>query len=119
MVIDKTVLAFGLAFGAAIAAGIGTSAYVLRKKEKQVDEKTQRIRELWDALNEAHSYIMTYGLMHYSYADPDWEPPSWLRGCEEYTTEQRLKDIRHNCKKLEEVMKKINKVMFDRCWRDF
>ena len=76
--------------------------------------KDKRIKELWQMLNEANAVIKTYGHVADYEANPDWAPPPWLRDGE-YTTEKRLKDIRYHGQKLEELEKKIDKVLFKDC----
>ena len=76
--------------------------------------KDRRIKELWLMLNEANAVIKTYGHFADNEANPDWMPPPWLRDGE-YTMEKRLKDIRYHGRKLEELEKKIDEVLFKDC----
>ena len=59
------------------------------------NEKDKRIKELWDALNHVVATVKTYGYMDLYEANPEWQPPVYLRDGE-YTTEKRLKDIRRH-----------------------
>ena len=92
--------------------------YLEKKTEKLIDrtlygsKKDRRIKELWDALNHAHSCMETYGAWIHRYeANPEWRPPEYLHHGD-YTMEDRLKDIRYMSRQLEECSKEIYNVMF-------
>ena len=84
--------------------------------EKLIDKvtngtrKDQKIKELWDALNDAVCALDVYGHMDLYEANPEWEPPVYLRDGE-YTVEQRLADIRYNSIKLREAHDKAIKIL--------
>ena len=92
--------------------------YLEKKTEKLIDrtlygsKKDRRIKELWDALNHAHSCMVTYGACIHRYeANPEWRPPTYLHKGD-YTMEDRLEDIRYMSKQIEECSEEIYKVMF-------
>lgn len=79
--------------------------------KKQVSELEERINELWEATNHAASTIEVYANMHRYEANPDWEPPVYLRDGG-YTMDKRLADIRRHSEILRQCGEEIKKVMF-------
>lgn len=74
-------------------------------------EKDRRIKELWFTMSHVLATIETYGHMADYEANPDWEPPVYLRDGE-YTIDKRLADIRHNSDMIMKCAEDMRKVMF-------
>lgn len=75
--------------------------------QKQMDEKDERVKELWEALNEAYGAIDTYVWSIESVLDENFS----FCG-KKWTEEMKKADIRNSCERLKEVKGKCYEALF-------